>query len=78
MTRRVSRSPENGLQRLGSVGSQRQRTFSAVSDATSTGATDGNAYRGSVWRRSPALAGIIGALRAWTVAMISALSIPCR
>ena len=24
------------------------------------------------------LAGIIGALRAWTVAMISALSIPCR
>ncbi len=47
-------------------------------DATSTGATDGNAYRGSVWRRSPALAGIIGALRAWTVAMISALSIPCR
>jgi hypothetical protein len=28
--------------------------------------------------RSPVLAGIIGALRAWTVAMISALSMPCR
>jgi hypothetical protein len=46
-------------------------------DATSTGGTDGNGDRGSVSRRSPALAGIIGALRAWTVAMISALSIPC-
>jgi hypothetical protein len=32
-------------------------------------------YRG--WRR-PALAGIIGARRAWTESMISALSIPCR
>jgi hypothetical protein len=27
---------------------------------------------------SPALAGITGALRAWTVAMISSMSIPCR
>jgi hypothetical protein len=57
---------------------QQRRLGVLLVDATSTGATDGNAYRGSVWRRSPALAGIIGALRAWTVAMISALSIPCR
>ena len=28
--------------------------------------------------RSPLLAEIIGGLRAWTVSMISALSIPCR
>jgi hypothetical protein len=28
--------------------------------------------------QSPVVAGIIGAWRAWTVAMISALSIPCR
>jgi hypothetical protein len=32
-------------------------------------------YRG--WR-SPALAGIIGACREWTVSMISALLMPCR
>ncbi len=28
--------------------------------------------------RRPALAGIIGARLAWTVAMISSVSIPCR
>jgi hypothetical protein len=36
---------------------------------------DGRAGPASM--RSPVLAGIIGALRAWTVAMLSALSIPC-
>ena len=40
-------------------------------------AKTGNAAR-VCQRRSAALAGIIGGLRAWIVLMISALSIPCR
>jgi hypothetical protein len=47
-------------------------------DASSSGATDGGASGGAAYTRSPVLAGIIGAFRAWTVAMISALSIPCK
>ena len=47
-------------------------------DASSTGVADGGRGVAGYSMRSPVLAGIIGALRAWTVAMISALSIPWR
>jgi hypothetical protein len=47
-----------------------------VLDASSSGATT-VAPAGRAYTRSLVLGGIIGALRAWTVAMISALSIPC-
>ena len=47
-------------------------------DAISTGVTAGEASGGPAYSRSLVLAGIIGVFRAWTVAMISALSMPCR
>jgi hypothetical protein len=46
-------------------------------DASSCGTPEADLGSTGEMRR-PVVAGIIGALRAWTVAMISALSRPCR
>jgi hypothetical protein len=79
---RVSLPHERG--HLGEVGrplagdeEQQSRLAVLILDESGSGGV-GIAKWDQLVRRSPVVAGIIGALRAWTVAMISALSIPCR